>query len=253
MKKLLRTLQVYFPRLTDIKFDMMRLYRRTFRIPFDNDFRAIALFPDIDQAVFLDVGANRGQSADAIMMFSKNSLIHLFEPNPLLSQKLTEQYRGNHRIVVNNVGLGSDDGDFILYVPYYKKWMYDGLASLSKEHATKWLENRMFFFNMENLNIQEVNCKVLRLDDLNLAPFFIKLDIQGYEYEALKGGEKTIKIHEPILLIESADARIVDFLSGFGYRLYSFESGKFNPGVKGKLNTFFMTDKKHALLNTQGN
>jgi len=58
-----------------------------------------------------------------------------------------------------------------------------------------------------------------RLDELGLAPFFIKLDIQGYEYRALLGGERTIRTHEPVLLIESPDEQTIEFLAKLGYDL----------------------------------
>ena len=91
-KKLLRTIQTSFPGMEDTKFALMRQYRNRFRIPFDKDFNAIDLFPNIDDALFLDVGANRGQSTDAILMKRKNCRIQLFEPNALLLDKLERQY-----------------------------------------------------------------------------------------------------------------------------------------------------------------
>src|SRR4051794_36403797 len=86
-KKLLRTLQVHFPSLLDTKFRVMRFYRNALKAPFEYDFNALPLF-HADGAVFLDVGANRGQSTDAILMNLSNVRIHLFEPNELLFRKL---------------------------------------------------------------------------------------------------------------------------------------------------------------------
>jgi hypothetical protein len=57
MRKLLRTLQVQFPYLLDAKFKLMRLVRNG-RTPLE-DFNALSLFPEVDDALFLDVGANR--------------------------------------------------------------------------------------------------------------------------------------------------------------------------------------------------
>jgi hypothetical protein len=126
--------------------------------------------------------------------------------------------------------------------------MYDGLASLKRELAADWLRERVYWYQEKRLTIKEVACRIRRLDDLDLAPFFIKLDVQGYELEALTGGERTLRRDEPILLIESPDEETCAFLSRLGYQPYSFEDGWLKPGALGFTNTFFMTGGKAALL-----
>lgn len=247
VKKFLRTLQINFPYLIDTKFTLMRLYRHKLGTPFEKDFHALSLFPDVDEALFLDVGANRGQSTDAILLKTKNSRIQLFEPNLLLCEKLRHLYSDNKRIVITRFGLGDKTTECVLYIPYYKKWMFDGLASFDEENAKSWLKGRIFFYKERYLSVQESKSMSKRLDELKLDPFFIKLDIQGYEYQALKGGEQTLKTYEPILLVESPDKRTINYLKGFGYRSYAFKEGKFTPD-RGKLNTFFMTESKSSLV-----
>lgn len=43
---------------------------------------------------------------------------------------------------------------------------------------------------------------VITLDSLGLAPDFIKIDIEGYEFNALLGGVKTIQEHKPVIMLE---------------------------------------------------
>lgn len=248
MKKLLRTLQVQFPYLLDTKVALTRLFRNSLSIPFESDFHALSLFHDIDKALFLDVGANRGLSTDAILMTTKNVRLQLFEPNQLLCKKLRDIFGDNERIVINNFGLGDKSTESTLYVPFYRKWMFDGLGSFNEEAARNWLRGEILFFNEELITLHELKCQIRRLDDLNLVPYFMKLDVQGYEYQALKGGEQTIKKHEPILLIESPDERIVNYLGGFGYQFFAFKKGKFLSATFGAPNTFFMTEKKWSFV-----
>jgi FkbM family methyltransferase len=248
LKKLLRTAQTHFPWFLDAKFSAMRFYRNFLGIPFENDFNALALFPEVDGALFLDVGANRGQSTDAILMKRRHGKIHLFEPNEALCERLKGTF-GNHRdIVVNGFGLGDETTEGILVVPIYRKWQFDGLGSFNEAEAGDWLKGRMYFFNERFLTLRKSRSRIKKLDDLSLAPFFIKLDVQGYEYKALKGGEKTITTHEPVLLIESPDDRLVAYLAGLGFHPYAFKRRKFIPGIRGAPNTFFMTSKKAALV-----
>lgn len=249
VKTLLRTVQINFPFLLDAKFAAMRRYRKARRIPFDRDFDGIGVFPVDKGALFLDVGANRGQSTDAILMMRADSRIQMFEPNPLLCEKLRRQFGQDDRVVINEFGLGNGTSELPLHVPFYKSWMFDGLASFDRQAAKGWLEGRVLFYRDEHLSVREVMCRIRPLDDLRLAPFFIKIDVQGYEFDVLKGGEKTIRTHEPVLLIESPpEEEIIRFLREIGYSFYTFRNGRFTRGVAESNNTFFMTERRASLV-----
>lgn len=226
----------------------MRIYRNALRRPFEYDFNALSLFPADDGALFLDVGANRGQSTDAILMNRPNARIQLFEPNPLLFEKLKRMFGGNSRIAVHRVGLGDAAVEAALIVPIYNGWMFDGLGSFNRAEAAEWLRGRMFFYDEGQLELRQVKSRILRLDDLDLRPFFVKLDVQGYEFKALCGGESTLRREEPILLIESPDDRIIAYLADLGYAFYAFQRGRFVARTVGAPNTFFMTKRKADLV-----
>jgi FkbM family methyltransferase len=247
VKKLLRTLQIEFPFLLETKFSLARLVRNWLRAPFEKEFRALSLFPDADNALYLDVGANRGQSTDAILMQKNNARIQLFEPNDLMLEKLNNMFGREQRVILNNFGLGDQNTTAELVVPFYKKWMFDGLASFREDRAKNWLKERVFFYSDRHLSLRKITGHIKKLDDLQLDPFFIKLSIQGYEYNALKGGENTIKKYEPLLLVQSANEKIIDYLKDLGYQFYAFEKGKLVGGVRGYF-TFFMTETKARLV-----
>ncbi|MDI9640660.1 FkbM family methyltransferase [Geitlerinema splendidum] len=247
-KKVLRTFQTNFPYLLETKFHLMRLYRNQFKIPFEKDFNALSLFPESENFVFLDVGANRGQSTDAILMTTHKGQIHMFEPNPWMCDCIEKLYGNHPRVKIHKFGLGNTATEELLYVPFYKKWMFDGLASFNYQEASEWLKNRMYNYQEELLTIEQFKCHIRQLDELKLAPFFIKIDVQGYEFQALQGGETTIRTHQPVLLIESPSKRIIDYLKSFGYQIYAFKRGKFIPTFKNSLNAFFMTESKASLV-----
>jgi hypothetical protein len=72
---------------------------------------------------------------------------------------------------------------------------------------------------------------------MNLCPGAIKIDIEGYEYEAIQGGQNTIKKYEPILLIEVNEKsfeKINNLLNELNYSIFVF-----NKNSK-KLNTFIL-------------
>lgn len=247
-KKIIRTLQVNFPSLLEFKFSFMRLLRILRQSPFEQDFNALKLFPDLDGALYLDVGANRGQSTDAILMAKKNAQIHMFEPNQYLYQKLQAMFCGDTRITVDNFGIGEREASEPLYVPFFKQWMFDGLASFDRSEAEGWLRNNLVAFDRSKLTFQENVCSIRSLDDLELQPFFIKMDIQGLEYQALLGGKDTLRRHTPILLIEAPTGNVIRFLASFGYDIFAYRNNRFVAGETGDLNTFFITPAKARMI-----
>ena len=248
IRKLGRTIQTNFSFLQDLKFSILRFARKSLEKPDEADFKAIKLLNGIDNNLFLDVGANRGQSIDAMLMFNNKLTIQSFEPNPLLCDKLAKVYGTNKNVTIHGYGLGDEAGEFTLYVPFYKNYMFDGLASFNEVNAKNWLRSRIYHYNEKYLTIKKITCRVKRLDDLELRPFFIKLDVQGYELPALKGAEQTLGACKPVLLIESPENEIQDYLLQFGYKKYAFRDNRFVLNGKSLPNSFFITDDKLSLF-----
>ncbi len=238
MKKIFRSIQTLFPCFHDLRFRFKFFTITFFRQPHEKDFQAFKYFhPDPDK-LFIDIGANRGETISSILIYPhlKNQII-AFEPNQIVFKKLLSGFSHNKRIVLYNYGLGDENTERVLYVPYYRKWMFDGLSSFKKNEATSWLQPRLWRFNEKKQSIYEMKCKIKKLDDLELNPCFIKIDVQGFEYEAIKGGLKTISEFLPVILIENISTDIIDMLQQLNYGFYSFEKGAFHEQI-GKLNTF---------------
>ncbi len=248
MRKHLRALQTLFPFLHDFRFSLKLLSIKIFKTPHENDFNALKMFNPDSTQVFIDIGSNRGEGIQSTLIFSKfsNPIIG-FEPNPLIFNKLKDYFISNKRVLVHNCGLGDADQELSLFVPFYRKWMFDGLSSFKYDEAKNWLRTRLWGYKEQLLSIKELNCKIRKLDDFQLNPYFIKIDVQGFELEVLNGGQRTIATSRPIFLIETINHEVASFLSQYDYDFFYFENGKLIKG-EGKLNTFCITPEKYRDL-----
>lgn len=250
MKYILRSIQTLFPFLHDLRFNLKFHMMSMRQTSHEYDFEAIKHFKIDQDKVFIDIGSNRGESIlSMLLMNNQDTPIIGFEPNPLVFTKLQKKFGKTKNVSLMNMGLANEKSQFNLYVPFYRRWMFDGLASFKYENAKNWLRTRLWRYDEKYLSIKEVFCKTETLDNLNLKPYFIKIDVQGYELEVLKGGIETIKTYSPIILIESIGEDIVKLLAQENYKFFRFSSRKFIEG-KGDTNTFCINTKRHPELNS---
>jgi|GEM_PF-782552 len=246
MKKHLRAIQTLFPFLQDARFNVTSYLIKMTGNPHEEDFFALEKFKPDPEQVLIDVGADRGLTIISMLIFPhmQNKII-AFEPNSLVFNKLKNNFliKKTNRVDLRLCGLSDRNDQLSLYIPFYRKWMFDGLASLNYESAKNWLTHRLWMFDQQKLNVKRINCEVRKLDDFNFNPYFIKIDVQGHELQVLMGSENTIRKHQPIFLIECVNEQIIQFLKKFNYLFYRYSRGEFSEGL-GELNTFCMTEKK---------
>lgn len=250
--KAVRTAQSAFPGLADRKYAVQRWIRRARKRPFEEDFLALRYFPSTDDSLFLDVGGNRGQSIDAILLTTSGGRIWSFEPNPVLAGKLRAEYSTQPRVKVWGVGLGRAREQHTLYVPAYRGYVYDGLASFDEESAVSWLQDRVYGYRASSLTVQQYVCDSYPLDDFGCAPDFVKIDVQGFEYDVVLGARETITRSNAALLIEAPDKRLTGLLASLGLERYAFDGRRFVRGASGGLNTFFLNAARQEQLAANG-
>ena len=137
--KAVRTLQSEFWFLKEAKDALYLHGRRLLHMPHEADFRAVRLIADKFAGSFIDVGANQGQSIESIRLFAKDARIVAFEPNPAICSVLMRRYWGASGIEVRGVGLSDRKTVLTLYVPSYRGFVYDGLASFDRTEALSWI------------------------------------------------------------------------------------------------------------------
>lgn len=132
----------------------------------------------------VDGGANKGTMTDKFLAMYPAATIHGFEPHPGLAVKLNEKFKDVKNVKIHSVALGSANS-----VLKFNILNYENSSSILKPSATN------FKYHQEKMNTsQEVDVDVKRLDEVipGQEIDILKLDLQGYELEALKGCEKLL-------------------------------------------------------------
>lgn len=136
-----------------------------------------------DKGVILDVGANAGDYTMELLKLFQNSSIHCFEPASMTFAILEKNMKKFNNVIVNNIGLSKQEGTATLY--------YD------KEGSTlASLYNRQLDYYKMNLDTKE-EVRLTTIDkyceDRSIGKIvLLKMDIEGNEYNALKGAKKML-------------------------------------------------------------
>jgi FkbM family methyltransferase len=254
LKKPIRTIQSYFPFLKEAKDRFYLFYARRLGVPSESFFAAIALFEDRLKGCYVDVGGNLGQSIESIRLYAPNVKIVSFEPNPNLAAKLKHRYRSDPLVEIREVGLSERAMRLNLHVPSYRGFVYDGLGSIDFDAASSWINSEtVYFFNPQHLVVNSYECEVETLDMQRLEhPVFIKIDVEGTEYEVMKGGIETLQKFEPILLIEGFHEKpdIAELSSSLGYEPYTFDGKSLVAGAS-ETSTFLITPARMRAIMAQ--
>lgn len=145
--------------------------------------------------VFWDVGANIGQlSLFASKIVGPEGFVIAFEPSPDVLAVLHRNTDDYSNITVRHFGIGAFDGE--------AQFSAQGLSSASSFVADVTAINRSF---LPKEPITQVPAQMRRLDTIlesHPAPTLIKIDIEGFELEALKGADRVLGLAKPSLLIE---------------------------------------------------
>jgi FkbM family methyltransferase len=164
----------------------------------------------------VDIGASIGDFTEVMSSTSPHHTHHAFEANPLVANRLTQRFRGKN-VMIHANALSAESGTTSLYVPPSNT----GTGGLRITPAA-----------LKEGQISEVKVSVRRLDeylDRIDQCRMIKLDIEGAELLALKGGSQLISRDRPVVYFECVShmniygygvADIFDFFAALEYEVH---------------------------------
>ena len=240
-RQTLRNAQTYLPAgLHERRLDGQQWVNRLLRHPHEREFKALrGRLPP--KAHVLDLGANRGQSIEALLMLGVPALrITAFEPQSALAARLRRRYPPT--VTVHNVGVGDKDATTTLFTPSYRGYRFDGLASTDRAAAVDWFPYSVKPFRPELLTVDEECVSITTIDSYDLDRVdFIKFDVQGMELQAMQGAEALLGRDKPLLMVEVPDEATVEWLGDMGYVRFDALGNDLVAPIKDRwsVNTFF--------------
>jgi FkbM family methyltransferase len=171
--------------------------------------------------ILFDIGAHSGLVSALFCAANPQNVVFSFEPSPLLASRLVEIRDLNQfgeRMGIELCGIGEKSA----------------IVQMAFDPVGGHVQTQNFDHSMWSAP-QTINVKIENIADaatrLNVIPQFLKIDIEGYESEAIKGSLEFIRRHRPTIFLEVhlnyLEARqlsaksLVEMLLDAGYHFYT--------------------------------
>jgi FkbM family methyltransferase len=158
----------------------------------------------------LDIGANIGVHSVVYSNYLTAGTVYAFEPQPVIYNILLKNIEVNRcdNVVTYNFGASAVESEFCMNAFYDTKANQGAFRICSKEEST-------------GLQIQCKPIDSLKLDNVG----YVKIDVEGHEYETLLGMKELLTTNKPVMLIEIHEssptkASVFALLKEIGYTDY---------------------------------
>jgi FkbM family methyltransferase len=190
---------------------------------------SLALKYKSDQFNAIDVGGFNGHWTDAVINLNKQSKITIFEPDQDNLLVLKNKYANNNNIHIVDKGASNEASSLTYYKLHSDNMAVRGGSGFVSRDGYK------------NHDFSEKILEVIRIDDIiNSHVDLMKIDTEGFEFNAIKGCEKLLSDHR-INFIQFEyggcwlDAgiklnEVISYLKTFGYFVYDMANdGNLTP------------------------
>lgn len=168
----------------------------------------------------IDIGCHKGEILEIILSQSPNGTHFAFEPLPSFYSELVKKFKNKATIFPYALSdkSGETEFHFVKNAPAY--------SGIQKRK-----------YAVQEPDIEKIKVQVKKLDEVipgNVKIDFIKIDVEGGEFDVLKGGVELLKKSKPLLIFEfgkgASDfynvkpSELFLFLSEMNYSIYTLDN-----------------------------
>ena len=150
----------------------------------------------------IDIGAHKGEFLEKMLKIEKVNLFYAFEPQKDIFDILNKKFSNNDKITLLNYALDKEITNKNLQINKFS--MTSSLAEINEKSLYLKLKN--FLTRSKSNFVDEYEVQTNTVDnvfkDVNLEKTLLKIDVEGFEMNVIKGSK--IKLKEiPYILIEN--------------------------------------------------
>jgi FkbM family methyltransferase len=204
----------------------------------EDGFNSLGLLDEIPSGkVILDVGSNDGTSINMIRQYFPSAVIWAFDPVVSISSD-------DKNIIFCNYACGDVESSIELFIPTVGKHRLSQYSSTDQKKIEQQIRADLQI-GQQKISFAKIVANIVSIDSLALDTSFLKIDVEGFELNVLRGAKETIQRNRPIIVVEINDSEsfkdINKFLSSLSYKPIKV-TGRRNP-------KFYFIDKYSKSFN----
>lgn len=169
-------------------------------------------------ALFFDIGANTGIYTSFAQKFIPAGSVYAFEPIPELYTRLRHMFRKSN---IYKMAFSNEISEKQFKIPSIsgKEFKSRGTLNVTYKENDE-TRSRVIDVRTDTIDSFVKKKKISRIG-------FIKIDVEGHEYQVIEGGLETLKEQKPVLQIEIEQrhyqrdiGEIIELIINFGYICY---------------------------------
>lgn len=156
--------------------------------------KIVKYFYDKRITTIIDVGAHKGEYINYILELKPRKII-AFEPQKKIYKELLNRYKNLSNITFFNICLSEKKQNKIFYI----NELSSTSSLIQTNNNSLWVKLKKLILNKKDLVKEKIDIKTETLDNLLLRKInknditLLKIDVEGAEYQVLKGGYNLIK------------------------------------------------------------
>jgi len=198
------------------------------KTPLNTEYNLIAKeFFEKEIECILDVGANIGYQSSFYNKFFGNKIkIHCFEPHPISYYFLEKNLSSFDNIKLYNFALGNENKEDYMAIPDHEAHRLSNLGLMSIGQNSNNLKTKILIKKLDLLPVSFQQFKAI----------YIKIDVEGYEYNVLKGMSNFLNNNTHLYLKIEINRNfnnvtkinsIINFIEKLNFKFFIMKNGKF--------------------------